>query len=121
MKAGWMGVAVLAVVFLFGGCGSEKKESQPAAMKQPAQEKQASVTVAQTICPVMGGEINKDVYVDYEGQRVYFCCPGCEEKFLEDPEKYLKKMAAEGVVPEDVPGGHDHAHDGQSHESHSHD
>ena len=34
----------------------------------------------QTTCPVMGGAINKDVYADYEGKRVYFCCPGCDKR-----------------------------------------
>lgn len=51
-------------------------------------------------CPVMGGEISKEFYADYEGQRVYFCCPGCDEPFLKEPEKYLEKMRADGVEPE---------------------
>ncbi|MCL4502296.1 MAG: YHS domain-containing protein [Deltaproteobacteria bacterium] len=46
----------------------------------------------QTVCPVLGGKINKDVYTDYKGQRVYFCCPGCVGKFQADPEKYLKSI-----------------------------
>ena len=47
------------------------------------------------ICPVMGNEVDPDVYVDYKGRRIGFCCPGCDEKFLADPEKYLKKVDAE--------------------------
>jgi len=46
----------------------------------------------QKTCPVMGGKINKDIYADYEGKRVYFCCGGCEGAFLKDPEKYFKKF-----------------------------
>ena len=56
----------------------------------------------QTLCPVMGGEINPDVYIDYQGKRIYFCCPGCDETFLANPEKYLEKMKAEGVRVEPV-------------------
>lgn len=56
----------------------------------------------QTTCPVMGGEIDKDVYLDYQGHRVYFCCPGCNETFLKDPEKYFKKFQDEGVLLESV-------------------
>lgn len=56
----------------------------------------------QTTCPVMGGKIDKNVYLDYEGQRVYFCCPACKETFLKDPEKYFKKFEEEGVLPESV-------------------
>ena len=47
------------------------------------------------ICPVMGNEVDPDVFVDYKGRRIGFCCPGCDEKFLEDPEKYLKKVDRE--------------------------
>lgn len=59
----------------------------------------------QTHCPVMGGEINKEHFVDYKGMRIYFCCPGCEGSFLKEPEKYLEKMRSEGVRPETAPGG----------------
>lgn len=62
----------------------------------------------QTLCPVMGNPINKDVYTDYQGQRIYFCCAGCDGTFLEDPEKYLAKMKAEGITPEKVE--HNDAH-----------
>ncbi len=62
----------------------------------------------QTHCPIMGGEINKEVYVDYKGQRIYFCCPGCEGAFLKEPEKYLEKMRSEGIEPERVEVSHEH-------------
>ncbi|MGM0461475.1 MAG: YHS domain-containing protein [Fibrobacterota bacterium] len=56
---------------------------------------------AQTTCPVMDGNpISKDIYADYEGQRVYFCCPGCVSAFEEDPEKYIEKLREEGQKPE---------------------
>lgn len=53
----------------------------------------------QTKCPVLGGKIDNKVYVDYQGKRIYFCCAGCIDTFKKDPEKYLKKMEAEGVTP----------------------
>ena len=48
-----------------------------------------------TICPVMGNPVDPEIYVDYEGRRIGFCCPGCDRVFLEDPEKYLKKLDAD--------------------------
>lgn len=30
----------------------------------------------------------KGLYRDYEGERYYFCCPGCVTKFDADPAKY---------------------------------
>jgi YHS domain-containing protein len=57
----------------------------------------------QTLCPVMGGKIDKSVYADYQGKRVYFCCESCKEQFAQDPEKYIEKMEAEGVTLEKSP------------------
>jgi YHS domain-containing protein len=53
----------------------------------------------QTKCPVMGNPINKEVFVDYEGYRYFFCCKGCVEPFLAEPGKYIEQMKAEGVTP----------------------
>ena len=63
----------------------------------------ATAPQAQTTCPVLGGNVNKEVYADYKGQRVYFCCQGCDAEFKKDPEKYLKKMKEQGVTPEKTP------------------
>ena len=68
----------------------------------------------QKTCPVMGGTINKDIYADYEGKRVYFCCDACIRTFKKDPAKYITKLEGEGVVLTAVPTGdahHDHDHD----------
>ena len=57
-----------------------------------------SVAKDQTTCPVMGGLINKSIYADYQGSRVYFCCPPCLREFKKDPDKYVKKMKEQGVT-----------------------
>jgi len=57
----------------------------------------------QTKCPVMGGLVNKKVFTDYNGKRIYFCCNGCISAFLKNPDKYMKDMADEGVMLEDSP------------------
>ncbi|MCK4998303.1 MAG: YHS domain-containing protein [Anaerohalosphaera sp.] len=49
-------------------------------------------TAEQTTCPVMGGKINKEIFVEYKGKKVYFCCGGCDTKFQADPEKYIAKL-----------------------------
>ena len=54
-------------------------------------------------CPVLGGPITKDSFADYNGKRVYFCCPGCSGDFNKDPEKYMKKLDEQGVTPEASP------------------
>jgi|GEM_PF-804565 len=63
------------------------------------QVKGAGEVKEQTTCPVMGGKINKDVYADVNGVRVYACCPGCLPKIKADPEKYVAKVRANGEEP----------------------
>ncbi|MBP1738280.1 MAG: hypothetical protein H6Q48_573 [Deltaproteobacteria bacterium] len=58
----------------------------------------SSLAKDQTTCPVMGGLVNKNIYADYQGNRVYFCCPPCLKEFKKDPEKYVKKMKEQGIA-----------------------
>jgi ABC-type Zn2+ transport system substrate-binding protein/surface adhesin len=55
---------------------------------------------AQTTCPVMEGEINKDLYVDKNGKRIYVCCKPCKEKVEADFEKYEHKLEEMGQKAE---------------------
>ncbi len=67
----------------------------------------ATVALAepQTTCPVMGGTVNKELYADYDGKRVYFCCGYCDGEFKKDPQKYLDKLKEQGQEPAAVPKG----------------
>lgn len=62
--------------------------------KAPTQRSEPALpaTGEQTVCPVMGGVINKDIFSEYKGKKVYFCCPGCIPEFEKNPEKYLTKL-----------------------------
>ncbi|MEJ5329005.1 MAG: YHS domain-containing protein [Desulfobaccales bacterium] len=57
----------------------------------------------QILCPVMGAQVNRGIYVDYQGQRIYFCCAACIDLFKKNPEKYLQEMKKAGVSPEKAP------------------
>jgi len=82
------------------------------------EDKGVTLYKVQTICPVMGGKINKKLFADHDGKRVYFCCAMCTKKFKEDPEKYIKKLETAGVAVEHLHGAehkkeqhHDKGHD----------
>ncbi len=66
------------------------QEMQGHMMDKPAEA--VAAVVEQTTCPVMGGAINKAIFAEYKGKKVYFCCSPCEEKFNEEPEKYIAKL-----------------------------
>lgn len=56
----------------------------------------------QTLCPVMGVEIDSTAYSDIQGQRIYHCCEMCSKKLKEDPEKYFEKAAKDGIIFENI-------------------
>jgi len=83
-------VIVLTGIFAFAGCKKQKEATMPATTKEATS--QAAKQIEQTTCPVMGGPINKDIYYEYKGKKVYFCCSDCLAKFKAEPEKYLSKL-----------------------------
>jgi YHS domain-containing protein len=54
-------------------------------------------------CPLSGEDVDKKVYADYKGRRVYFCCTKCKAKFEKDPEKYLAKLPGDQRSPDAAP------------------
>ena len=76
----------MLTMFSLTGC---KKKSEPA----PAETKAiVSQAIEQKTCPVMEGPINKEIYTEYKGKKVYFCCAGCKDKFEKEPDKYIPKL-----------------------------
>ena len=82
-----LGLVVPAAALAADGDGSKAKEK---------------TVKAQTTCPLMGGKINKKIFADHDGKRVYFCCAGCIAGFKKDPAKYVKKLEDAGVTLEKV-------------------
>jgi YHS domain-containing protein len=83
----------LAALLLTGivTMSSCKKKTEPAAPIEIKEDAAAAVT-EQTTCPVMGGAINTNIFTEYKGKKVYFCCPSCKDVFEKDPEKYISKL-----------------------------
>lgn len=86
---------LMLTILSLSGC---KKKSEPAATApaETTETKQVVSKVAeaaeQTKCPVMDGPINKNLYTEYKGKKVYFCCAGCKETFEKEPDKYIPKL-----------------------------
>lgn len=92
-KTGWITTAVLAVLVAGGAVPAFADDAAPATA--PAA---TSAVKHQTTCPVMGNEINKQIFVDFDGKRIYVCCPMCLPKLKADPAKYVKQMEAQGIT-----------------------
>ena len=109
MKTGMMllvtGILLVGLIMV-NGCKKEEPTAKETSTEQTQDMKGhglASMTdepieavtaaIEQTTCPIMeGNPINKALFVEYKGKKVYFCCPGCEEKFNAEPEKYVAKL-----------------------------
>lgn len=85
-----------------GGCIATIKKD-PAKYIKAIEDKGEKVAVLQTTCPVMGGAVNKDLYVDADGKRIYICCKGCEATVKKDPAKYIKVIEDKGEAVNDIP------------------
>ena len=93
-----------ALILIFAGCGDSEPDYQPdvtignaspdsgRTAEKPANAGESDEIPSQALCPVMGGKINKAIFTDYNGKRVYFCCPPCVKAFESDPEKYMKAL-----------------------------
>ena len=110
-------LGVLALAGVIGaassllGCGRSDSSAQGASSDPSPVEASSATTPgakapaehAQTVCPVMGGKINKAIFADYKGKRVYFCCGACPAVFKKDPAKYVKALEDKGVVLDKTP------------------
>ena len=88
-------VALLVGVLIIGfaGCkGKSETDTDSNAVAKTGGETTTTSAVAQTTCPIMGNAIDKTVFTEYQGQKVYFCCAGCIDKFKAEPEKYVKDL-----------------------------
>lgn len=82
--------------FLWASESDEQHENQKEAPQANATEG------SQKVCPVRKGDIDPEVFIEYQGQRIYFCCPGCDGKFSKDPEKYFGEMEERGELARNI-------------------
>jgi hypothetical protein len=71
----------LSAPLVLGGCGGESV----------SEAREAAGTV-NGLCPVREEPVVKGSYIDFDEQRIGFCCPPCSRDFRKDPEMYLNKM-----------------------------
>ena len=93
-KAGWLAAMAAVLVVTAYASGTCRAADDNAATQE---------VKAQTTCPIAGGAINKSLYTDVKGYRIYVCCSGCIEKIKADPDAAIAKIKAKGETPEKTP------------------
>ncbi len=83
------------VYFCCKDCIKKFKANPEKYAKKVAEQRKAVAAMpkAQVTCPVTGKPIDKKVFIEHNGEKVYFCCPDCAPKFKKDPKKYAAKLA----------------------------
>jgi hypothetical protein len=89
---GWTGMWIAMALSMILGMGS----GYVLADGEDGSTGATTAVKPQSTCPVMGGKINKDMYVDAKGYRIYVCCGGCIPAMEKDPDKYIKKVQEAG-------------------------
>ncbi len=90
-------VVTFATAILFGNAFAGEHAAMEAKDSEKKVEEAKPELKAQTTCPVMGGKINKSLYVEKDGKRIYVCCKGCLTKVEKNFDKYAANYAKEGV------------------------
>jgi YHS domain-containing protein len=83
----WLSAVLLTALFALGAVSGALGQESPGGGTNLESE------LAQQTCPVMvGSKIDPNIYTDYRGKRVYFCCQKCKAAFEANPEKYLARL-----------------------------
>lgn len=83
------------VYFCCKGC-IKKYRAKPAKYAKDAAKQRKAVAAlpkVQVTCPISGKPTDSKIFVKHQGEKVYFCCEGCSEKFKKEPKKYEAKLA----------------------------
>ena len=88
-------ITITATLIVPAGCKKQPSEVTPLGQEMAAMTENAAAMeqIEQKMCPLMPEmKINPDVFTEYKGKKVYFCCQSCKGEFEKDPEKYVVKL-----------------------------
>lgn len=94
---------VVGLLTAFGLRASTTPPSQPhAASPEPMPEPKPDpeptgllIDLGNADCPIGRDKVDGTTYVEWNNLRVGCCCPGCDTRFLNDPEGALKEAGIE--------------------------
>ncbi|UCB52732.1 MAG: YHS domain-containing protein [Candidatus Zixiibacteriota bacterium] len=95
---------VMIMGLMIMSCAEEEKSPQKVE-EIPTEDIGSQALKPQTTDAFSGNPINRSIYADYHGKRIYFCCANSKRQFEEDPERYIAKFRELGVKLEDAPEG----------------
>lgn len=85
---------LLFAIVSLAACGRSSTDEFSPASVAAAAKKAGTVN---GLCPIMKKPVIVGDFVEHEGEKIGFCCPGCSTQFLREPAKYLAAMKADPV------------------------
>ena len=85
-------MVVLACTMGLALTACKKGESGSTTSTKDTGDRDQAAAAEQTLCPVSGDKIEKDVFVMHKDKKVYFCCDDCKKPFEKEPAKYVAKL-----------------------------
>ncbi len=79
---------IAASIVVLNSCSKNIERETVSPVKSNVTETEIGMKVT---CPVMGNAVTvakSTPVIEYNGERYFFCCPGCADKFMKNPEKY---------------------------------
>ena len=71
-------------------CGSKTSEKEEQVQDQNVNEKFSEEYYINPVCGVPVSKKSPKHIIDYQGEKVYFCCDGCKVSFEKNPSQYIK-------------------------------
>ncbi len=84
--------------FVYGGGDHHHEGSHHEGSHARGKSKQSLSKKLQTMDPVTDRKIDKTIFVDHQGNRIYFSDNNSKNMFLADPEDYVGKMTKNGIT-----------------------
>lgn len=76
----------------------QQSSSEMHTMQMP--EQSGNDLTVQTLCPIMKAPVNKNLFVDRDGLRIYICCEGCRQELTHNFADYRMMLETMGQKPE---------------------
>ena len=106
-------LAVAGLALPLAGCADSEQPAETTTV-QPAPA-MTETSLANEVCPIMGGAAKPSVTATWQGKTIGFCCEECipEWNSLTDEQKEAKLLAAAAEAKSDSAGDAEHEHEMQ--------
>jgi len=82
----------------------KEQEAPPMEVEETTAKGVGLQTIPRQARDIMSGKpINRSIYTDYAGKRIYFCCAESRKQFSAQPELCMKMFREQGITLEDSP------------------